>query len=72
MIMCYTVPEIWLMKDVIVIFHFGLFFALLPLQQPENLIKKIWFLRYGESQIKTFSVNRAEKALILYNYSKVK
>ena len=35
-IICYTVPEIWCMMDVIVIFHFGLFFALLPLQQPEK------------------------------------
>ena len=26
---CYTVPEIWHMMDVIVIFHFGLYFALL-------------------------------------------
>ena len=30
MIMCYTVPEIRCMTDVIVIFHFGLFFSLLP------------------------------------------
>ena len=30
MIICYTVPEIWWVTDVIVIFHFGLFFALLP------------------------------------------
>ena len=30
MIICYTVPEIWHVTDVIVIFHFGLFFALLP------------------------------------------
>ena len=30
MIMCYTVPEIWHMTNVIVIFHFGLFFTLLP------------------------------------------
>ena len=29
MIMCYTVPEIRCRLDVIVIFHFGLFFALL-------------------------------------------
>ena len=29
MIICFTVPEIWCMTDVIVIFHFGLFFALL-------------------------------------------
>ena len=31
MTICYTVPEIWHMTDAIVIFHFGLFFALLPL-----------------------------------------
>ena len=31
MLICYTVPEIWRVTDVIVIFHFGLFFALLPL-----------------------------------------
>ena len=30
MIIRYTVPEIWHVKDVIVIFHFQLFFALLP------------------------------------------
>ena len=29
-IICYTVLEIWRVKDAIVIFHFGLFFALLP------------------------------------------
>ena len=31
MIICYTVPEIWRVADVIAIFDFGLFFALLPL-----------------------------------------
>ena len=30
MIICYTVPEIWHKTDVIVIYHFGLSFALLP------------------------------------------
>ena len=30
MIIGYTVPEIWHMTDVIVTFHFGLFFAFLP------------------------------------------
>ena len=30
MIICYTVPEIWRVTDIIVIFHFGLIFALLP------------------------------------------
>ena len=28
MIICYTVPEIWRVTNVIVIFHFELFFAL--------------------------------------------
>ena len=28
---CYTVPEICCVMDIIVIFHFGLFFPLLPL-----------------------------------------
>ena len=31
MIICYTDPEIWCVADLIVIFHFGLFFAHLPL-----------------------------------------
>ena len=34
MIICYTVPEIWHMTDVIVIFHFGLF---LPFYPPNSL-----------------------------------
>ena len=37
MIISYTVLQIWHMTDVIVIFHFGLFFALLPPYQPEKL-----------------------------------
>ena len=37
MIICYTVPEIWCMTDAIVIFHFRLFFALLP--QKSNFLK---------------------------------
>ena len=36
MVICYTVPEIWRVTDVIVIFHFGLFFALLPPNSPKN------------------------------------
>ena len=34
MIIWYTVPEIWLVADVIVIFHFGLIFV--PPEQPEK------------------------------------
>ena len=36
----YTVPEIWHLTDVTVIFHFGLFFALLPPKQPKKW--KFW------------------------------
>ena len=36
MLICYTVPEIWCVTDVIVIFHFGLFFALLPPNSLKN------------------------------------
>ena len=36
MIIFYTVPEIWRVADVIVIFHFVLFFALLPPNSPKN------------------------------------
>ena len=36
MIICNTVLDIWGMTDVIVIFHFGLFFALLPPKSPKN------------------------------------
>ena len=36
MIICYTVPEIWRVTDVIVLFHFGLFFVLYPTNSPKN------------------------------------
>ena len=36
MVICYTVPEIQRVTDVIFIFHFGLFFALLPPYNPKN------------------------------------
>ena len=43
MIICYTIPEIWHVTDVIVIFHFGLFFALLrPLTALNIKISKKW------------------------------
>ena len=42
MIICYTVPEIWHKTDVIGVFHFGLFFALLSPNSPKNQnLKKI-------------------------------
>ena len=36
MIICYTVPEIWHITDVIVFFHFGLFFALYLPNSPKK------------------------------------
>ena len=35
-IICYTVPEIWCVTNVIVTFHFGLFFAILPPYHPKK------------------------------------
>ena len=42
MIICYTVPEIYRVTDASVIFHFGLFFALL---HPPNSLKNQGFLK---------------------------
>ena len=39
MIIRYVVPETWRVTDVIFIFHFGLFFALLPPFQPKKMKK---------------------------------
>ena len=36
MIICYIVPEIWHVTDVIVIFHFGLFLPFYPCNSPKN------------------------------------
>ena len=36
MIICYTVPEMWHVTHVIFIFHFGLFFALVPPNSAKN------------------------------------
>ena len=36
MIICYTVPEIWHVTDVILIFHIGLFFAPLLTSPPKK------------------------------------
>ena len=49
-IICYTVPEIWHVTDVIFICHFGLFFALLPppsLTAQKIKIFKKW-KKYGD------------------------
>ena len=36
MIICFTVPEIWHVTDVIVIFHFGLFLPFYPWNSHKN------------------------------------
>ena len=58
MIICYAVPEIWHMTDVIVTFHFGLFLPFYPRNSPKissfyKVYQKsrsydILFLRYGK------------------------
>ena len=42
MIICYTVPEIWHLTDVIVIFYFGLFITLSAPNSPKNQNRKKW------------------------------
>ena len=42
MIICYVVLEIWRMMNVIDIFHFGLFYALLPPNSPKHENFKKW------------------------------
>ena len=37
MVICYTVPKIWCMTDVIVIFHFGLFLAFYSLLTAQKI-----------------------------------
>ena len=41
MIICYIVPKVWCMTEVIFIFYFGLFCALLPRQPTKLKFKKI-------------------------------
>ena len=49
MIIYFTVPEIWRVTDIIVIFYFGLFFALLkPLTAQKIKIKKKNEKKYGD------------------------
>ena len=39
MVICYTVSEMWPITNVIVIFHFGLFFGLLQSEKKNKKIK---------------------------------
>ena len=70
MIICYTVSEIWCMTNVIVIFHFELFFALLPVpppsaQQPE----KYKFQNNEKKPIKILSFYTSVKKIMIISYT---
>ena len=42
MIICFIVPEIWHLMDVVVSFNFGLFFAILPHLTAQKMKKHTW------------------------------
>ena len=51
MIICYNISDISYMTDVIVTFHFGLFFSLLPLTpSPSNSVKNQNFKKNEEKK----------------------
>ena len=51
MILCHTVPEIWRVTDLICIFHFKLFFALLsPAPSPPNSPKNQNFIKMKKTK----------------------
>ena len=68
MIICYTSPERWCVMDVI-IFHFGLFFALLPLCQP----KKSKFYKNEKKllEISSFYTSVPKIMIICYTVPKI-
>ena len=67
-IICYTILEIWHVTDVI-IFHFGLFFTLLPLPphpiSPKNQIKKKWKKHLAISSFYTSQILWLDDAWLL-------
>ena len=62
MIIGYTVPEIWHVIDVSVIFHFGLFFTLLSPQQPKK-----WKFQKNEKKI-SWGINILHKCTKNHDY----
>ena len=57
MIIYYTVPEIWCVMDAIVIFHFGLFFVLLPTLTIQKIkISKKWKKKQTKKQLEISSL----------------
>ena len=61
MILCYTVPEIWLVTDTILIFHFGLFVAILLPKQPK--IQKFQKNKKKYLEISFYSILRQHRIL---------
>ena len=73
MIMAYTVPEIWCMTDVIVIFHFGLYFSLLPPPPPPpNSLKNENFKKMKKHQdISSFYTSVPQLMIICYTVPEI-
>ena len=68
MIICCTLPEIWYMTDVI-IFHFGLFFALLLPQQPRK--SKFWKHEKEHLEISSFYISLPKILIICYTVPEI-
>ena len=64
----YTIPEIWHVTNVIVIFHFRLFFALLPPNSPENQNFKKMNKTHGYS---SFYTSVPKIMIICYTVSEI-
>ena len=67
---CYTVPEIWHVIVVIIIFHFGLFFPLLPHWQPDKLKWKKKEKKHLE--ISSFYTSIPKIIIICYTVSEIR
>ena len=62
-IICYTIPEIWCVMGVIVIFHFGLFFAFLPL--PHLTARKMIISKQWKKQLEISFYTSGPKIMII-------
>ena len=70
MIICYAVPEIWYVTDVIVVFHFGLFFAVLPPPPfpPPNSPRNINFKKM-KKHLKILSFYTSVQKIMIISYT---